>query len=554
MQLNQSVINQLKSTLAVLYNDRSDWWTAWRDIATYYIPKRYLWLQTANERGRYVGLNSTIIDGTGTAAGRVLASGMMNGITSPSRPWFKLRLAGFQDDLDYSARVWLDDVERRMLMAMAETNFYNALAVMYLDLVFFGTAAMLIYEDYDNVFVCRNNCLGEYYLAQNSKGRVDTFARRFSYTVKQCVEEFGKENVSQHVLTMWNGTAAQRLASIEIAHLIEPNLEGEGQLNKRFPYRETYWETGASDENKVLSRRGYFELPGIFPRWEVTGNDSYGTSPAMDALGDVKQLQQETIRKGQCLDYLVRPPMLYDISLQHKPTATLPGGITFVSGLTQGHVGGKPAYQINPPINEITMDIRDVQTRIRETFHNPLFNMISQLDTVRSATEIDARREEKLVLLGPVLERFENEALDPAINRIFSIMQRAGLIPPPPKSIEGAPLEIQYVSILSAAQSAVGVIPTERFLQVIGNVSGIYPKALNIPNWDELLLDYGRDIGVKAKNMNSRDQIAELAAADDERAAMASGLEAVGGAAEAAKNLSATEVGGGANALQQILG
>ena len=554
MQLDQNVINQLKSTLAVLYNDRSDWWPAWRDIATSFLPTRYLWLQTANERRQYVGLNSNIIDSTGTAAGRILASGMMNGITSPSRPWFKLRLAGFQDDIDYSARVWLDDVERRMLMAMAETNFYNSLAVMYLDLVFFGTAAMLIYEDYDNIFVCRNCCLGEYYLAQNSRGRVDTFARRFTYTVKQCVQEFGVENVSDNVKTMWNGTAAQRLANIEIAHLIEPNLEGAGQMNKNFPFRETYWETGAANDSKVLARRGYYELPGVFPRWEVTGNDSYGTSPAMDALGDVKQLQQETIRKGQSLDYMVRPPMLYDISLQNKPTATLPGGVTFVSGLTAGHVGGKPAYQINPPIGELTMDIRDVQTRIRETFHNPLFNMISQLDTVRSATEIDARREEKLVLLGPVLERFENEALDPAITRIFSILQRAGMIPPAPQSIQNRQLEIQYVSILSAAQSAVGVIPTERFLQVIGNVSAIYPKALNIPNWDELLLDYGRDIGVKAKNMNSREAIAEQAAADDERSAMASGLQVAQGASEAARNLSQTEVGGGANALQQILG
>lgn len=554
MQLDTEVLSQLKATLAVLYNDRNDWWQAWRDIATYFLPKRYLWLQTNNERRNYIGLNPNIIDATGTLAGRVLASGMMNGITSPSRPWFKIRLAGFQDDADYAARVWLDDVERRMLLAMAETNFYNAIAVMYLDLVFFGTASMLIYEDYQNVFVCRNPCLGEYYLSQNSKGKVDTFARRFSYTVKQCVQEFGIENVSETVKNLFNMNNAQRLQNIEIAHLIEPNLPGKGQLSKVFQFRETYWETGASDPGKVLSRRGYYELPGLFPRWEVTGNDSYGTSPAMDALGDVKQLQQETIRKGQSLDYMVRPPMLYDISMKNNPIATLPGGVTYITGLSNGHVGGKAAYQITPPINELTMDIRDVQTRIREIFHNPLFNMISQLDTVRSATEIDARREEKLVLLGPVLERFENEALDPAINRVFSIMNRAGLFPPAPQSIQNAKLEIQYVSILSAAQSAVGVIPTERFLQVIGNVSAIYPKALNIPNWDELLLDYGRDIGVKAKNMNSRDDINALAEADDQRAAMASGLQAAQGAAEAAKNLSQTEVGGGANALQQILG
>jgi hypothetical protein len=540
--------------MSALHNDRADWWPAWRDIADFFLPKRYLWLQTANERRRYLGLNTNIVDVTGTTAGRILAAGMMNGITSPSRPWFKIRLADFQDDLDYQSRVWLDEVTRRMLMMMAETNFYNALAVMYLDLVFFGTAAMLIYPDPENVFVCRNCCLGEYYLAQNSKGRVDTFARRFIYTVKQCVQEFGEENVSETVKNLYRNSVGGSQQNVEIAHMIEPNDQRKGSLSKVFSFRETYWETGSAEQDKVLSRRGYYELPGIFPRWEVTGNDSYGSSLAMDALGDVRQLQQETIRKGQSLDYMVRPPMMLDVSLQHKPTALMPGGQTFISGLSNGHVGGKPAYQINPPIGELTIDIRDVQARIREIFHNDLFQMISQLDTVRSATEIDARREEKLVLLGPVLERFESEALDPAINRVFNIADRAGLLPPPPKSIAGKKLEIQYVSILAAAQSAVGVIPTERFLQVIGNVASIYPKALNIPNWDNLLIDYGRDIGVKAKNINSLDDIAALGEADDQRAAMASGLEAAQVASESARNLSQTEVGGGANALQQILG
>jgi hypothetical protein len=553
VQLNQDVFINLKNTMTALHQDRSDWYSVWRDIANYFLPKRYSWLQSPAERRRYIGINTNIVDATGTNAGKILASGMMNGVTSPARPWFKLRLAGFEDDLDYASRVWLDDVERKMLLAMAESNFYNALAVMYLDLVFFGTAAMLIYEDYENIFCCRNPCLGEYYVAQNSKGRVDTFGRIFNFTVKQLVQEFGEENCSENVRQAWKFGGARLQENYEVHHLVEPNDKRAGSVSRTFDFRETYWET-SSQEATVLAHRGYHELPGIFPRWEVTGNDNYGTSPAFDALGDVKQLQQETIRKAQSLDYMVRPPMLLDVQMKHSPTAMVPGGQTFIAGLSNGHVGGKPAYQIQPPINELTLDIRDVQARIRETFHNDLFKMISQLETVRSATEIDARREEKLVLLGPVLERFNNEALDPGITRIFNIMNRAGLLPAPPRSLQNRRLEIQYVSILSAAQSAVGVIPTERFLQVIGNVSSVYPKALNIPNWDELLLDYGRDIGVKAKNMNSREAIAEQAEADDQRAAMASGLEAAQVASESAKNLSQTEVGGGANALQRLIG
>lgn len=275
--------------------------------------------------------------------------------------------------------------------------------------------------------------------------------------------------------------------------------------------------------------------------------------PAMDALGDVIQLQHETKKKAQGLDKLVSPPMLADIQLAHRPTALLPNGVTFVSGM-QNNGGMKPAYQIQIPLQELTADIREIQFRISETFHNDLFKMISQLETVRSATEIDARKEEKLVLLGSVLERFENEALDPAINRIFGCMQRAGLIPPAPESIQNADLEIQYDSILSAAQRAVGVIPTERWLTMVGNVAAIYPSAVNIPNFDQLLRDYARDIGVPARGINSVEDASALTQEQNDlaqqREAAATGEVLV----NSAKQLSETQVTPGVSALQRIIG
>lgn len=552
MRITPDLHQQKKATMAALRHDRQPWWTMWREIADFYIPKRYIWLMSTVERTRYLTKNANIIDSTGTLAGRVLAAGMMNGITSPSRPWFKMRLAGKRDEYDNRARMWLDEVERRLLLIMAESNFYNSLAIMYIDLVFFGTASMLIYEDFKSVIRCYNCALGEYYLAQSARQQVNTFAREFMYKVHQVVEQWGLENCSDRVQAAWKAGGARLQEEIDITHLIEPNTHTGRKLPKRFEAREYYWETNA-DLGLVLSERGYHDMPGIWPRWELTGNDSYGTSPGMDALGDVIQLQHESKRKAQTLDYAVRPPMLLDIQLQHKPTALLPGGQTFVSGLAN-HGGGKPAFEVRPAIGELTIDIRDVQARIREVFHNDLFKMISQLETVRTATEIDARREEKLVQLGPVLERFENEALDPAISRIFGIAQRARLLPDAPESIQNEQLEIQYVSILSAAQSAVGVIPTERFLGLIGNVAAVYPGATNIPNWDELLRDYGRDIGVKAKNIRTKEEVDSMVAEQHEAEGQERAVAAAPVAAEAGKLLSETDVGGGASALQQILG
>jgi len=538
----------LKQVIAELRNDRQPYWTLWRELADYYLPKRYVWLQSAREQRVRSAKNPYILDSTGTFAARTLAGGMMNGITSPSRPWFKLRIPGYDDD-GGPVSLWCDEVARRMMWVMGESNFYNSMAVLYLDLVVFGSAASLIYEDDETDIRCYNPALGEFYFGQSSRLAVDTFAREYQQTAKQLCQMFGEENLCETTRLKYKKGGADALALIDVTHLIEPNL-GESAVPKKFAYRETYWETSAP-AGVVLVQRGFNELPGIFPRWECTANDSYGSSPGMDALGDVIQLQQETKRKAQGLDKMINPPIIADIQLQHRPTALMPSGITYVAG--QNNIGAKPLYQIPAPINDMTNDIRDVQGRIKETFFNGLFDMISQLETVRSATEIDARREEKLVLLGSVLERFENEALDPAIDRIYNIMARRKLLPPVPEGLPAAGIEVQYVSILSVAQRAVAAAPMERWLQLVGSVAGLYPGALDIPNFDELIRNYGNDIGVETRNMNPREVVEAQREAKAQQAQQEQLAAVTPVIADSAKTLSETDTGGGSNALQQLL-
>lgn len=549
MKINAIEQKRLQGIIAELRSDRLPFWTLWREVANYFLPKRYVWLQSDKEARIRNAKNPYILDSTGTTAARILASGMMNGITSPSRPWFRLRIAGFEHEGDAIA-VWADEVVRRMLFIMSESNFYNGMAVLYLDLVIFGSAAMLIYEDDETVIRCYNPALGEFYLGMSHRLSVDTFGREFKHSVKQLAKKFGEENLSETLRTKYKTGGQQCLHLYDVTHLIEPNYSGSSVPSK-FQYIETYWETGAIAQGQVLAQRGFNELPGIFPRWELTANDSYGTSPAMDALPDVIQLQHETKRKAQGLDKMINPPIVADIQLEHRPTALMPNGITFVAGTN--NVGAKPLYQIQAPLQEMTEDLREIQLRIRETFHNNLFNMISQLDTVRSAAEIDARREEKLVMLGSVLDRFESEGLGPAIHRIYSVMDRQGMLPEPPEEIQGEDIEIQYVSILSTAQSAVAAAPVERWLGLIGNLMAIVPEVGQVPDWSELIRNYGTAIGVHARDMRTREDVAEANEAEQERlAAQQAGIEGKE-LVDAGKTLSETDVGGGANALQQLL-
>ncbi len=553
-----ALISDREARLSSLETTRYSWWLHWRDLAEYLLPRRYKWLITANQSNRGSPINQRIIDETGSVAARVLASGMMSGITSPSRPWFRIEMQDESLNDIAEVKLWTSAVAKRMQMVMANSGYYTAKAVQYFDLVVFGTAPMLIFEDFDNVIRCFNPCAGEYFLGAGPANTVDTFYRKYTYTVAQTVAEFGYENCPATLQQSYREKGGKDREVI-IGHSIEPNGEytggmglGSNGLSKHFKYIEVYWCIGKSSD-APLRIKGYHEQPGSFPRWDTVGDDAYGRSPGMDALPSVRQLQLESKRKAQALDKMVNPPMVATAQMKNEPASLLPGAVTYTPQ-GAGVDAFRPAYQFTPPIDEITADIQDVRERIKATLFNDLFMMISQLDTVRTATEIDARREEKLIQLGPVLERFQHEGLQPDIDRIFAIMARNGLIPPAPPQIRGFPLKVAYDSMLSQMQRAAQTGSIERLWATVGNLAGAVPAVLDLLNYDEGVDEYADMLNVSPKLLNDPSKVQAIrqqkAQAQQQQAAMQQSLAL----AQGAQTMSQTPVGGGQNALQAVLG
>jgi hypothetical protein len=545
--------SKLEGRLTGLRTDRYSWWIHWAELARYILPRRYRWLVTPNQYNRGAFLNTAIIDSTATIAARALAAGMMSGITSPNVQWFDLRIEGYDKDEINSVNLWLAECRRRMMRVFAESNFYNSIAVVYMDLGVFGTAPMLIYEDRDNIIDCVNPCAGEYYLGLGSSLRPQIFYREMVLTVAQMEKDFGIDNCSKDIQKAYKDGGAALQQEVAVVHAIEPNCPGSG-VPKVFPIAEYYWERGSVEKGSFLRKKGYHELPGIFPRWDVTGNDAYGRSPGMDALGDTKQLQQEQKRKAQAIDKLANPPMKADVELKNQPASTIPGGVTYIT--KKDGVGFSPVYEnFRPPIQELMEDIKQVQDRIQRIFFNDLFLMFQQMDAEpRSAAAVDVRREEKLVMIGPVLERFFTEGLDPTIDRVFNIMNRRGLLPPPPPEIQNAPIQVEYSSMLAAAQRATQTAGIERVFGLAGNIAAIHPDILDVPNWDRGFEKYSALLGNDPDLINPPEVIAQ-ARQQKAKAQQMQYLTDVGqGAAKAGKTLSETEVGGGQNALQAMIG
>ena len=547
-----------ESALEGLRIDRYSWWLHWLEIANVILPRRYTWLVTPNQYNRGSPINGAILDSTATQAARNMAAGMMSGLVSPTRPWFKLEVEGFDRNTTNPVSLWLADTEKRMMKVFQRSNFYNAMGILFMDLGVFGTAPMYIYDDPATVIRCYNPCAGEYYVANSDRLAINVIYREFVQTVRQLVQWFGLENVSEGVKKLYATGGAGLSKEIKVAHAVEPNTPTSG-VPEAFPWREVYWEVGSAAYNKttetelVLQKNGYFEFPAICPRWDISGNDSYGRSPAMDALPDTRQLQQETKRKAQAIDKMVNPPLLADVELKNQPISMLPGGVTYVARMGNERVGMRPVYQVNPQLGEMMQDIAEIQTRIKSIFFNDLFLMISQLDTVRSATEIDARKEEKLIMLGPVLERFFNEGLDPTVNRTFNIMWRRQLLSPPPKELQGATVEIQYVSTLAEAQRAVKASGIERTLAVAGNLAGIDPEVMDKIDIDRTVERYGSFMGMDPDLIRSDEEVAKIREARQKQKNAETAAAGAMAAVDGAKTLSDTKLGGGQSALDAML-
>lgn len=492
-----------------LWSDRASWDSHWRDISRVLLPRNGRFFVTDNNRGER--RHNDIYDSTGTRALRTLASGLMAGATSPARPWFTLTTTDPDLAKYYPVKEWLDDTANRIMRVFGKSNTYRALHQVYEEMGAFGTAASMLLPDLDNVIHHYPVTVGEYAIQQDFRGVVNTFYREFQITVGQCVREFGLEMCTEIVKTHYrNGNLD---APVVLVHAIEPREDRDPTKADRLnmPFRSCYFERDGNEE-KVLRESGYRRFPVLVPRWAVTGGDVYGHSPGMESLGDIRQLQHEQLRKGEVIDYQTKPPVQVPVGGKNREVDMLPGGVSYYD-LGSGANGGiKTAFEVNLRLDYLLEDIRDVRQRINETFFADLFLMISNANdtTQRTAAEIAARNEEKLVMLGPVSQRLHNELLEPMIDLTFDILWEAGEIAPPPDELAGMDLGIEFVSVLAQAQRAVGTAGMDRLAMAVGSVAQMKQDVLDRFDADAWVDEYATMLGTPPNVLVPLEKVAEI--------------------------------------------
>ena len=182
----------------------------------------------------------------------------------------------------------------------------TALHSMYEELGAYGTSASIIVDDFDSVIHHHTLTAGEYAIASDYRGKVQTLYREFDLTAAQMVGEFGRDKVSPAVRTLFRPRQPRRLGAGD-------PRDRAAQRPRRHQARRAKhgvevglfraWVRGGP----LLVRVRLRAVPALVPRWAASGGDIYGNSPGMEALGDIRQLQHEQLRKAQGIDYMTKP-------------------------------------------------------------------------------------------------------------------------------------------------------------------------------------------------------------------------------------------------------
>lgn len=532
---------RIRNRLHSLKMERASWDSHWKELIEYIRPRAGRFYSTDRNQG--AKKHTSIVNGTALWASRVLSSGMMAGITSPARPWFRLttpdpKLAEFG-----SVRAWLHQVEERIRMALTRSNLYLALQQVYDDLGTLGVATLHIDEDAEDVLRAYTFPIGQYCLSNSARQRVDTVYRELSLTVRQVVQKFGLERCSDATKQAWKECRYDDW--VEVVHCIHPNESYDKKMMgpPGMPFSSTWMELKAPEGAPMLQVGGYEEFPVMAPRWMAYGEDVYGSSPGMDALGDARALQVLEKRKAQLVDKIANPPMKASAGLRGQRASLLPGDVTYLADRSNNDVF-EPAMVVPPQaVAVVGQEILQYENRINRAYYADLWLMLSQSDNPQmTAREVAERHEEKMLQLGPVMERLQDELLDPLIDRVFGILNRAMQIPEAPKELQGKELKVEYISVMAQAQKLLGTSSIERLASFVGHLKAVNEDITDKLNMDKMVDKYGEALGVIPEMIRTDEEVAAIRSQKAKAQQQMMAAQQVQQGAQAAKLLSETEV------------
>jgi len=497
-----ATFDYIRKRLDKLEADRGTWESHWQEILDYVMPRK---AEITFLRSRGEKRTEVLFDSTAITANNLLAASLQGTLTSPSLPWFSLKLRDDDANKIRDIQIWLEDTARRMYAVFNESNFNTEVHEMYLDLCSVGTSAIFVEEANEGFLQggLHFNTLhiAEYFIQENSTGRVDTLYRKYKMTARQAVQEFGEDNVGTKIK---EAVKAKPDTQFNFIHAVEPTPDYERSVGMKAKTKLPFHSCHVCFEDKMVVRTGgYNEFPYLVPRWSKATGEIFGRSPSYNALPDIKTLNKAVEIGLKAWAKAIDPPLLVTDDGVIGRVRMTPAGITVVRSDT----AIKP-LQIGSNWQITDLKENQLRTAIRQAYYSDQLQL--QEGPQMTATEVQVRYELMQRLLGPTLGRFQTEFLNPLIERVFGIMLRSDALTPRPSEMEGMNMDIEYVGPLARSQRMEEAIAVERLYQLAMQVVQVDPTVMDVIDHEQAIRMRATLLGVPKTVLRGEDEVAEI--------------------------------------------
>jgi hypothetical protein len=507
---------KVSSAYDELRNERSEWEAEWRDISDYLLPGRGIYQTYSKPRKRKL-TSIRVVNTIAEDALYVLTSGMHGGLTSPSRPWFQLDWEDSRLKDVEPLVAWMEEAQERLHGALHGSNFYSIINSFYIEYAGFGTGAIYVGEDTntdDVAFRFELLTAGEFLFSLGVDGRPDQFFRTIFMTERQLYERFDKKNLSKNLIKK----VERNDSGIDTPKFTLLEYISRYPYSDDKPWSRVFYEIvmgSHKDETKTrepLAYDGFYEFPYPTARWNIIGSDVYGLGPGSRALPDIRRLQEMEKAFLMATHKNINPPLNAPARMKGKLN-TLPGGYNYYSN-PQETVNA--VYQIRFDYPGVSAAIERVEQRIRRNFFNDIF-LTANRDpnaTPYKATEVTAREQEKMLRLGPVIERLQHEFLKPLLERCFNIMLRKDMFPQlsPELAELAGDYRISLISPLATAQRAVALQGINSFLMFLGQAAQFDQQIMDNVDIDAAAREYADISGVRMGVLRPQEEVDRIRA------------------------------------------
>jgi len=539
-----------------LKGNRGTWENHWQEVAERVWPtmaEMTGWRTPGEKR------SEKIFDSTAQRALPRFAAAMDSMLTPVTQVWHGLRTGIPELDDNVEVQRWCDNIRDIMFRQRyaPSANFASQVFECYMSLGAFGTSGLFIDEIPGVTMRYRAIPLSELVIDLDHVGRVDTVYRCFQLTARQAAQrKEWAEKLPRGIVEQANKNPNTQF---EFVHCVRPNEDyREGMAG---PQGMRYVSRYVSREGQVLLEEGgYRVMPYAVGRYVTGPREIYGRSPAMEALADIKSLQEMEKTMLRMAHRLVDPPLILTEEGAFNAFSVRPNALNY------GYLRDDGTPLVQPLITggnlPVGIEMTDQKRKaVNDSFLVTLFQILVEQPRVMTATEVLQRAQEKGALLGPTMGRQQSEFLGPIIERELDIMSASGMIQEPPPVLmeyimEGGEILPKYqgpLARLMKTEEAAGILRTIEAMLPVAQASGDMSVLRRI-NADEAVKLIAEANGVPAKALRTDDEIAEMDAAEQQAMQTQQLLAAAPIAGQAAERFAKAEQIAASAPRREVLG